>query len=114
MDSDTQHQNSTNASDDWEEKEYEEEGDKLNHNGQVVSNGLKGEPVDTENISLSVVQERKKKTSVPIWPWRLVSVTILFTLILLHSRFTESLTSKFFADPNTTIIREKTYLCMYS
>ena len=84
MDSDTQHQNSTNASDDWEEKEYEEEGDKLNHNGQVVSNGLEGEPVDTENIiSLSVVQE--KKTSVPIW--RLVSVTLLFTLLLLHSRF---------------------------
>ena len=108
MDTHTQHQNSINVSDDLEEKEYEE-GDRLNHNGQVVSNGLEGEPIDAENISLSVVQERKKKTSVPIW--RLVSVALLFTLLLLHSRFTESLAIKFWLK---TVTREKAYLCMYS
>ena len=72
MDIDTQHQNSDNASDDWaEEKVHEEEGDKLNHNGQVMSNGsVEGKHVVTERVS--VEQGRKKKTSVPAW--RLVSV----------------------------------------
>ena len=73
MDNDhTQRQNSTSASGDQDEKLHEEE-EKLNHNGQVESNNLEGEPVDTGQDSVSVVQGKKKKeTSVPFW--RLVSV----------------------------------------
>ena len=74
MDNDhTQRQNSTSASGDQDEKLHEEEGEKLNHNGQVESNNLEGEPVDTGQESVSVVQgKNKKETSVPFW--RLVSV----------------------------------------
>ena len=71
MDNDhTQYQNSTNASDDQDEKV---QGEKLKHNDQLESNGLEGEPVDTGQENVSVVQGKsKKKTSVPFW--RLVSV----------------------------------------
>ena len=74
MDNDhTQRQNSTNASDDQDEKVHEEGGgEKLNHDGQLESNSLDGEPVDTEKVS--VVQGKKKKTSVPAW--RLVSICV--------------------------------------
>ena len=74
MDNDhTQHQNSTNASGDLDEKVHKEEGEKLKHDGQLESNGLEGEPVDTGQENVSVVQgKNKKRTSVPFW--RLVSV----------------------------------------
>ena len=69
----TQHQNSTSASGDLDEKLQEEEGEKLNHDGQAGSNNLEGEPVDTDHESVSVVQgKNKKETSVPFW--RLVTV----------------------------------------
>ena len=66
----TQHRKSTTP----HEKEQEEKGEKLlNHNGQIGSNNLEGEPVDIviDHENVSVVQD-KKRTSVPIW--RLVSV----------------------------------------
>ena len=80
MDIDTQYQNSNNTSGDRTEgKVDEEEGDKLNHNDQVMSNGsVEGQRVAaTEKIS--VEQGRKKKTSVPAWRL-VVCLTIIQTL----------------------------------
>ena len=69
MDADAEHQNSTTASD---EKVHEEEREKLNHDGQLESNVLAaGEPVNTEKVSVVSMQERKRKTNIPVW--RLVS-----------------------------------------
>ena len=67
----TQHQNSTTASGDQDEKLHAE---KINQNGQSVpeSNNLEAEPVDCNTHHGSVVEGKKKeKTSVPVW--RLVS-----------------------------------------
>ena len=72
MDADTEHQNSTTASD---EKVHEEKKEKLNHDGQLESNGLAaGEPINTEEISAVSRQKRRRKSSVPVW--RLVSASI--------------------------------------
>ena len=79
MDNDTQHQNCKRVGDDLctdneEEKVHEAQGseldgEKLNHNGEVVSNDLKSDDADTETVS--VVKGKKKRTNVSIW--RLVS-----------------------------------------
>ena len=79
MDNGTQHQNCNQTGDDLctdneEEKVHEVQGskldgEKLNHKGQVVSNDLKSDDVDTKKVS--VVKCKKKRTNVSIW--RLVS-----------------------------------------
>ena len=81
MDNDTQHQNSKQTGDDLrtdneEEKVHEVQGSKLdgkklkfNHNGQVASNDLKNDDVNTEKVS--VVSGKKKRTNISVW--RLVS-----------------------------------------
>lgn len=74
MDIDTHDQNqySTNTSG----GKVSQEGEKLKHDCQVASNGLnglEGEHVDTEKISVVMRQGKKRKTSVPVW--RLVSAS---------------------------------------
>ena len=79
MDNDTQLQNCKQAGNDLrtdneEEKVHEVqgsklEGGKLNRNGQVVSNDLKNDDVDTETVS--VVKGKRKRANVSVW--RLVS-----------------------------------------
>ena len=79
MDDDTQHQNYKQAGNDLrtdneEEKVHEVQGSKLdeekpNHNGQVVSNDLKNDDVDTEKVL--VVKGKRKRANVSVW--RLVS-----------------------------------------
>ena len=68
MDIDTQYRHSTNGgipSDDHSEKVHQK-GEKLAcHDSWVANNDFEGEHVDVEKVS--VMQGKKKKTSVPVW-----------------------------------------------
>lgn len=72
----TQHQTPANASDDQDGEVHRKERKELNHDdGQVESNSLENEPVDTEKGIVSVMQGKGKEkpvTSVPAW--RVVSM----------------------------------------